>query len=367
MQFVDLKLQYEKYKKHIDKEIAEVIETTSFIKGPKVAELEEKLARFVGVKHCIGCASGTDALTISLMAKDIKKGDEVIVPDFTFIATAETVSQLGATPIFCDINPVTFNIKPQKIENCITDKTKGIIVVSMFGQVADLKEIKKISKEYNLWVIEDAAQSFGAKSNGRKSCSLTEIATTSFFPAKPFGCYGDGGAIFTDDAKLAEKIRIIANHGQKKRYVHSMIGINGRLDTIQAAVLLAKLPFLNQELKLRNRVVKTYIEHLKDEPRIVVPKVKEDFFSVWAQFTVRVKDRDRVRESLQKQGIPTAVHYPIPLHKQMAFCRVANNDNDYPESIKASKEVLSLPMHPFLEESEIKKVCDALKEAVNEK
>ncbi len=363
MKFVDLKKQYDLYKKDIDKQIAEVIETTSFIKGSKVAELEEKLADFVGIKHCIGAASGTDALTVALMALGVKAGDEVIVPDFTFIATAETVAQLGAVPIFCDVDKI-FNMDINKIESLISEKTKGMIAVSLFGQMADLQKIGSIARKNGIWFIEDAAQSFGAKQGGENSCSIADVSTTSFFPAKPFGAYGDGGAIFTNDDKLAKLICVIGNHGQSERYVHTHVGFNGRLDTLQAAVLLGKFPHLEEELALRNDVAQKYLAELEGCQNVHLPMVKHGNSSVWAQFTVLVDDRDKVREKLQKVGIPTAVHYPIPLHQQKAFQNFISNDKGFPNSIDFANRVISLPMHPFLEDDEIKKVCGALKEAV---
>jgi len=363
MKFVDLSKQYNLYKKEIDEQIGEVLETTSFIKGPKVAELEAKLADFVGIKHCIGAASGTDALTVALMALGVRAGDEVIVPDFTFIATAETVAQLGAVPVFCDVDE-SFNIDVAKIESLITAKTKGIIAVSLFGQMPDLRKIGDIAKKNDIWLIEDAAQSFGAKRGGDISCSVADVSTTSFFPAKPFGAYGDGGAIFTDDDELAKLLRVIGNHGQSQRYVHTHVGINGRLDTLQAAVLLGKFPHLEEELALRGEVAQKYLAELKGCEGVRLPMVESGNHSVWAQFTVMVDNREDVRAKMQTVNIPTAVHYPIPLHNQKAFQDFAGDDKNFPVSVEFASKVISLPMHPFLEDDEIKKVCEALKEAV---
>lgn len=361
MQFVDLHAQYAAYKKEIDNAIQEVLDSCKFIKGPQVQQLEEALAEYAGVKHAIGCASGTDALLIPMMAYNVQPGDEVIVPDFTFIATAEMVALWKAVPVFADISPDTYNIDPAAIESLVTEKTVGIIPVSLYGQCADLDEINAIAEKHGLWVIEDAAQSFGAKYKDRKSCSLTDVATTSFFPAKPLGCYGDGGAVFTNTDELAEKMRIILNHGQSQRYHHKYIGINGRLDTIQAAILLVKLKYFDEEIERRNEVADRYSKELSDYFK--TPCIKEENTSTYAQYTIEVKDRDTVRERLKQAGIPTAVHYPMPLHKQEAFFMVKKS-TDYPNTDFASDRVLSLPMHPFMSESDISHITDTLKRAV---
>jgi UDP-2-acetamido-2-deoxy-ribo-hexuluronate aminotransferase len=372
MQFVDLKKQYQRYKDEIRAEMDRVLESAAFIRGPVVTELEEKLASYTGVEHAIGCASGTDALLIALMAKGVGPGDEVIVPDFTFIATAETVALLGAVPVFTDVDPVTCNIDPERIRENITQNTRGIIAVSLYGQCADLDTINSIAVDKGLWVIEDGAQSFGAEYKGKKSCSLTEIATTSFFPAKPLGCYGDGGAVFTDDDDLAEIMRMILNHGQEKRYRHAVVGINGRLDSLQAAVLLVKLRYFDEELKARQRAADRYTELLKDV--IETPIVHEGRTSVWAQYTVRHSRRDEITAELKEREIPTAVHYPVPLHKQKAFADAENTprpsvgpgteaglDGSCPVTEKLCSEVFSLPMHPFLTEKEIGAVVGELR------
>ncbi|PID78402.1 MAG: aminotransferase DegT [Deltaproteobacteria bacterium] len=363
MKFVDLKKQYNNYKSEIDDAIKNVIENTAFINGPDVKELEKELAAFSGSSNAIGCSSGTDALVIPMMAFGIKPGDEVIVPAFTFIATAETVSFLGAKPVFADIDPVTFNIDPKEIERKITDKTKGIIPVSLYGQCADFDEINKIAKDHNLWVIEDGAQSFGAEYKNKKSCSLTNVGTTSFFPAKPLGCFGDGGAVFTDDNELASKMRMILNHGQEKRYRHKYIGINGRLDTIQAAVVRVKLKYFSDEIKLRNKAAQTYSTNLSDIAEI--PEILAHNRSTWAQYTIRVKKRDELQDFLKTKNIPTAVHYPVPLYRQEAFGNLKESPDNFPVSEKLSNEVMSLPMHPFLEKDDILYICSAVKEFYN--
>lgn len=353
MEFCDLKKQYRLYKEEIDNAIQEVVESAHFIKGPVLKRFEKNLADYTGVKHAIGCASGTDALILPFMAWGIGPGDEVIVPDFTFIATAEMVAFAGATPVFVDVDPLTYNMTPEAFKNAITEKTKAVIPVSIFGQMADLDEIIEIAHSKDIKVIEDGAQSFGATNKGRKSCSVADCSTTSFFPAKPLGCYGDGGAVFTNDDELAEKIRIILNHGQVKRYHHSVIGFNGRLDAIQAGILNVKLSHFDDEVKLRNKAADEYNKRLKDI--VITPCIKEENTSVWAQYTILVDDRDGLREYLASRSIPTAVHYPIPLSKQEAFSDIESVDN--PVTMDISGRVLSLPMHPFLTEEEIEIVC----------
>ena len=293
---------------------------------------------------------------------DVNPGDEVICPAFTFIATGTMISVLGAKPVFVDVDPVTFNLDPDKIEEKITNKTKGIIPVSLYGQCADFDRINAIAEKHGLWVLEDGAQSFGAEYKGKRSCSLTKMATTSFFPAKPLGCYGDGGAIFTSDNELAEKLKMIRNHGQEKRYLHKMIGYNGRIDTLQAAILLVKLKYFPTEIKERNRIAESYTNKLKGY--VDTPVVLPGNMSVWAQYTIRVKDRDALRKKLSEYDIPTAVHYPMPLPKQEAF-KYLRQGTDFPVSNKLSDTVMSLPMHPFLTEEEITFICDKIKEAVN--
>ncbi len=349
--FIDLHKQYLKYKDEIDCEIAEVLNSSIYIGGEKIALLEEKLAKFIGSKRAIVCSSGTDALLLSLMALDIKKGDEVITTPFTFIATAEVISLLGATPVFVDIDEKTYNIDPNKIEKKITKNTKALLPVSLYGQPADMDEINKIAKKYNLKVIEDGCQSFGATYKGQNSCNLSDIGCTSFFPSKPLGCYGDGGAIFTDDEELALKIKMLLNHGQNERYKHKYIGINGRLDAIQAAVLLVKLKYFPNEIKQRENIGKRYTTLLKDS-NVITPYIKNDRSSVYAQYSIRVKNREKIIKHLNKKGIPTAVHYPTPLHLQECFRYLGYKEGDFEVAEQISKEIMSLPMSPFLSKND---------------
>lgn len=346
--FIDLQGQYQKYKNEIDKEIHEVLDSSMYI-GGKVTELEKNLVDFLGCKHAIACSSGTDALLLALMALDIKAGDEVITTPFTFIATAEMIAFIGATPVFVDIDEKTYNIDASKIEEKITNKTKAIMPVSLFGQVADMDEINLIAKKYNIKVIEDAAQSFGAEYKGKKSCNLSDIGTTSFFPAKPLGCYGDGGAVFTNDDELASKMRIILNHGQTQRYLHSHIGINGRLDAMQAGVLNVKLKYFNEEIIKRQNIAEKYNNNLKN---VVIPIVEKDSKSVWAQYCIRVKDREDVLKKCSNKGVPTGVYYPIPLHLQEVFQYLGYKNGDFPITEKISNDIMALPMSAFLKDEE---------------
>lgn len=346
MEFIDLKSQYLRLKEQIDLGIQKVLEHGQYILGPEVSELEEKLATYTGAKHCITCANGTDALQIAQMALGIGVGDEVITPGFTYIATAETVALLGAKPIYVDVDPKTYNLDVTKLEAAITPKTKAIIPVSLYGQCADFDAINSIAKKYNIPVIEDAAQSFGASYKGRKSCNLSDIACTSFFPSKPLGCYGDGGAIFTNDDELAKVIRQIARHGQDRRYHHIRIGVNSRLDTLQAAILLPKLAILDEEIQARQKVAETYTQLLNDIGILTTPFVESHNQSAWAQYTIQVDNRAEVQEKLRLQGIPTAVHYPIPLNKQPA---VKDNSVILPVGDRIAERVMSLPMYPYIE------------------
>ena len=313
MQFVDLKTQYQNVKENVQRNIDKVLEHGQYIMGPEIAELENRLAVYVGVKYCVGVSSGTDALLISLMALDIGPGDEVITTPFSFIATAETIALLGAKPVYVDINEKTYNIAPELIEPAITNKTKAIMPVSLYGQCADFDAINSVAKKHNLPVIEDGCQSFGATYKGRKSCGLSTIGTTSFFPSKPLGCYGDGGALFTDNDALASIIMQIKNHGQDKRYHHARIGINGRIDTIQAAVLLAKMDIFEQEIAAREKIGKRYSDLLSDIT--TVPYIEAGNTSVYAQYTIQVDDRNDFIKKLNAEGVPTAVHYPIRRHQ----------------------------------------------------
>lgn len=357
MQFIDLSAQQERIKDQINTNIQKVLAHGQYILGPEVTELEEKLSAYCGAKYCITCANGTDALQIALMALGIGVGDEVITPGFTYIATAETVALLGAKPIYVDVDAKTYNLDVNQLENAITPKTKAIIPVSLYGQCADLDEINAIAAKYNLPVIEDAAQSFGASYKGRKSCNLTTIACTSFFPSKPLGCYGDGGAIFTNDEELAKIIRQVARHGQDRRYHHIRVGVNSRLDTLQAAILLPKLAILDDEINARQKVAETYIKLLNDVGINTVPFIKEGNVSAWAQYTIQVDNRSNVQEYLKSQSIPTAVHYPIPLNKQPA---VASNAV-LPVGDAIAERVLSIPMHSYMTLKQQAKIVNALK------
>lgn len=345
MQFIDLAAQQARIKDKIDANIQKVLAHGQYILGPEVTELEEKLAAFTGAKYCITCANGTDALQIAQMALGIGPGDEVITPGFTYIATAETVALLGAKPVYVDVCPSTYNLDPNKLEAAITPRTKAIIPVSLYGQCADFEAINVIAAKHGIAVIEDAAQSFGASYKGKKSCNLTTIACTSFFPSKPLGCYGDGGAIFTNDEELDKVIRQIARHGQDKRYHHIRVGVNSRLDTLQAAILLPKLDIFAEEIELRNQVAANYTRLLNEAGIYTTPHVEACNISAWAQYTITVKNREHMQKKLKNAGIPTAVHYPIPLNKQPA---VANATSELPVGNKVANEVLSLPMHPYL-------------------
>ncbi|WP_019673914.1 DegT/DnrJ/EryC1/StrS family aminotransferase [Psychrobacter lutiphocae] len=354
MQFIDLAAQQERIKDKLQANIQNVLAHGKYILGPEVYELEEKLAEYTGAKYCITCANGTDALQIALMSLGIRPGDEVITPGFTYIATAETVALLGATPVYVDIDATTYNLDPSLLEAAITSRTKAIIPVSLYGQCADFDTINEIAKKHNLPVIEDAAQSFGAIYKGKKSCNLSTIACTSFFPSKPLGCYGDGGAIFANDEELATVIRQIARHGQDRRYHHIRIGVNSRLDTLQAAILLPKLEILDDEMIARRRVAATYTKLLNEAGITTTPVIESHNESAWAQYTIQVDNRDQVQAKLKDQGIPTAVHYPIPLNKQPAVA----SDAKLPVGDAVAQKVMSLPMHPYLNESDIKLIIN---------
>ena len=361
MEFIDLKSQYQRLKQEIDAGIQRVLDHGQYILGPEVAELEEKLAAYAGSKYCISVANGTDALQIAQMALGIGPGDEVITPGFTYIATAETVALLGAKPVYVDVDTRTYNLDPALLESAITSRTKAIIPVSLYGQCADFDAINAIAARHGIPVIEDAAQSFGAGYKGRKSCNLSTIACASFFPSKPLGCYGDGGAIFTDDDELAKVMRQIARHGQDRRYHHVRVGVNSRLDTIQAAVLLPKLAIFDEEMALRQMVAQRYGVLLQQAGITTTPFVEAHNLSAWAQYTVRVPQREKVQESLKKAGVPTAVHYPIPLNKQPA---VADAGARLPVGDAVAQEVMSLPMSPNLSDADMHLVVDALSKAV---
>lgn len=356
IQFIDLKKQYQALKSTIDVRIQKVLGHGQYIMGPEVAELEQKLCDYTGAKHCVTVASGTEALLISLMAIGIKPGDEVITTSFTFVATAEVIVLLGAKPIFVDIEPDTCNIDTSKIEAAITPKTKAIMPVSLYGQPADMDEINEIANRHNLIVIEDAAQSFGAEYKSKKSCNLSTIGCTSFFPSKPLGCYGDGGAIFTNDDLIAQACREIRVHGQSKRYVHTRVGVGGRMDTLQCAVVLAKLERFEWEVAQRIKIGVRYNELFAGKLSVVTQR--PDRTSVFAQYTVFVQDRDVVQEKLKQLGIPTAVHYPIPLNEQPAYKHLCCPDCT-PIAHEIAKKVMSLPMSPDLTEVMLNQIVSA--------
>lgn len=371
--FINLRDQYLELKEELLSAIEHTLEHGQYIMGPEVADLEHELKLFTGSEHCITVASGTEALLMSLMAIGVREGDEVITTPFTFVATAEVVVLLGATPVFVDIDPDTCNIDPKLIEEKITSKTKAIIPVSLYGQPSDMDEINEIAHRHGLIVIEDAAQSFGATYKGKRSCNLSDVGCTSFFPSKPLGCYGDGGAIFTNDDDLADALREIRVHGQSERYVHTRVGVGGRMDTLQCAVVLKKLKRFGWEVQRRHELGDRYFRLLMEHQVAISPEEaqhklsgrlafltqKKDRAGVFAQFTVRVGNRDRVRASMEREGIPTAVHYPIPLNKQAAYEHFCCSDCT-PHANRMAEEVLSLPMSADLKEEDQDKVVKAL-------
>ncbi|GAB6192092.1 DegT/DnrJ/EryC1/StrS family aminotransferase [Desulfocastanea catecholica] len=378
MQFVDLKAQQERIRPQIDAAIKKVLHHGNYIMGPEVAELEERLARFAGVKHCISVASGTDALLMALMAYGVGPGDAVFTTPFTFVATGEVISLLGATPIFVDIDPQTFNIDPGLLEEAIINfnqrstindqplTPKGIIPVDLFGLSADYDVINAIARKHDLFVLEDAAQGFGGVYKGRQAGSLADVAATSFFPAKPLGCYGDGGAIFTDDDALADQLCSIRIHGKgTDKYNNVRIGINGRMDTIQAAILLPKLDIFPDELESRNRIAKKYTHLLQGVPGVKTPGIPDGYVSAWAQYSILVDNRDVLQKQLSAQKIPTAVYYPKPLHLQMAYADLGHSAGDFPVAENISGQILSLPMHPYLDEETLNIIVNHLEKIVS--
>lgn len=349
-EFIDLKAQYAALKDAIDARIARVLRHGRFIMGPEVHELEQRLAAYTGARHCVTVASGTDALVIALMALGIGPGDEVITPSFTFVATAEAIVLTGATPVFVDVEPDTCNIDARRLEQAVTARTRAIIPVSLYGQPADMTEINAIAARHGLAVIEDAAQSFGALYQGRKSCALSTIGCTSFYPSKPLGCYGDGGALFTSDDALAAAMREIREHGQSARYHHTRVGVNGRMDTLQCAIVLAKLDRFEHELGERIRLARRYDGLLAGlAPRVRPVAVRPDRTSVYAQYTLLSADRDWLRAALNARGVPTAIHYPVPLHRQPAY-REFGAHARAPVSESLAEQVISLPMYPDMTE-----------------
>lgn len=367
----DLKSQYHEYKDEINTAVQGVLESCQFIMGPQVHDFEQALGRYLGCQNVITCASGTDALLLALMGIDIKPGDEIITAPFTFIATAEVICLLGGKPVFVDIQEDTYNIDAAKIEEKITEKTRAVIPVSLYGQPADMDEINAIAERYSqqfdrkIYVIEDAAQSLGAEYKGRKSGNLSDIGCISFFPTKPLGCYGDGGALTVHDDLLAEKIKSLRVHGQTKRYYHKHIGINGRLDTLQAAILQVKLKYFDKELQQR-RAIADYYAKLLGDIGIQLPVVKSDRTSVYAQYSIRLQQREYISEFLKAKNIPTAVHYPRPLHLQECFSYLNHGVGDFPVSEKIATEIMSLPMSAFLTEIQQKYIANALQEVLGQ-
>ncbi|MBN2809905.1 MAG: DegT/DnrJ/EryC1/StrS family aminotransferase [Deltaproteobacteria bacterium] len=362
MQFVDLKAQYLAYQAEIDVAVKAVLNSTQFINGPQVEALEEGLADFVGVKHAVACASGTDALQMALMVLGIGPGDEVITTPFTFIATAETIVLTGARPVFVDIEEQTYNLDPAALEAAVSPATRAIIAVDLYGHPAAYPEIEKVAARHGLKLIEDAAQALGGARLGRNCGSFGDLAATSFFPSKPLGCYGDGGMLFTAEAEFAEKLRSLRNHGQKQRYYHEMIGCNSRLDTLQAAILLAKLPYFPEEISRRINIASRYSQALSEH--FITPTVADGCVSVFAQYSLRSARRDEVVAALAAAGIPSAVHYPIPLHLQPAFADLGYRAGDFPVAEKIATEIFSLPMHPFLTVAEQDRIIAVLLKAL---
>ena len=372
MEFINLKKQFKIIENKINSNISKVLNHGKYIMGPEINELESKLAEYVNVKHAISCSSGTDALLLPLMAKGIGPGDAVITVSFTFVSTAEVISLLGATPIFTDINGCSFNMSSSKINDSIEFakknnlNPKAIIPVDLFGQPANYDKINEIAKSHDMWVLEDLAQGFGSSQNGKKSGSLTLCGATSFFPAKPLGCYGDGGAIFTNDDELADVIKSIRVHGKgSDKYDNVRIGVNGRLDTIQAAILLAKLEIFDDEIKSRNQIAKMYNKHLSEV--LITPYVRPNNISAWAQYSVLAKnerEREIIQAYLKDNGVPTAIYYPTPLHKQTAYKYLGQSGRGLNISEEVSKRIFSLPMHPYIDEKSILKITNLIKKVL---
>ncbi|MDO9265103.1 MAG: DegT/DnrJ/EryC1/StrS family aminotransferase [Desulfosalsimonadaceae bacterium] len=360
MEFIDLKSQQRRIRDRIETRIKAVLDHGAYIMGPEIKELEAKLADYTEVKHCITCASGTDALLMALMALGINPGDEVITVPYTWISTAEVIALLRAKPVFIDIQPDTFNMDPSKLESAITPRTKAIMPVGIYGQCADMTRINAIAAKHNIPVIEDGAQSFGATHHGKKSCNLSLMGCTSFFPSKPLGCYGDGGAIFTPDDALADKLRQIRIHGQKVKHQHPLVGINGRLDTIQAAILLEKFTLFPEECDLRAEIADRYNALLADIPGIQPPVVAANNTSVYAQYTILADDREAQTSTLKSKDIPSVAYYTAPLHLQGAFADLGYKPGDFPVSEDVAVRCLSLPMSPYLTKQDQEKVAEAM-------
>ena len=376
MEFRDLKKQYEVLKPQIDAAIADVVTSSHFISGPQVAALEKKLAAYVGVKHCITCGNGTDALTLALMAWNVGAGDAVFVPDFTFFSSGECPAYEGATPIFVDVDPHTYNMDPDKLQQAIEQvrsegnlTPKAVVAVDLFGQTADYDRILPLCKQYGLLLLEDGAQGFGGSLHGKRACSFGDIGTTSFFPAKPLGCYGDGGAIFTDNDEWAALIRSLAVHGKsgQDKYNNIRLGMNSRLDTLQAAVLDVKFEaFRTHELEDVNRAAAWYTETLQGSG-LVLPEVRPGFVSSWAQYTVQLPqgtDRAAVQAELKEKGIPSMVYYAKPMHHQGAFANTRSAQADCPVTERLCETVLSLPVHPYMSEQQVREISDAVRNAL---
>ncbi len=362
MQYIDLKSRHQLIGDKINARIQKVMEHGQFILGPEVREVEEKLAQYTSTKHCVTVSSGTDSLLIALMALGIGAGDEVITVPYTWISTAEVISLLGAKPVFVDIRPDTWNMDESLLEADITDKTKAIITVSIYGQCPDMDVINEIAKKYNLPVIEDAAQSFGATYKGQKSCNLSTIGSTSFFPSKPLGCYGDGGALFTNNDELAEKFRWIRVHGQERKHHHPILGINGRMDTIQAAILLEILELFPDEVQKRENLGQTYSEGLAHLGGLETPSIGEHNTSVYAQYTILSEQREQIKQSLKEKEIPSVSYYSVPLHLQPVFKNLGHQAANFPVAEQVANQCLSLPMSPYLKKSEQNEVIDSILE-----
>ena len=360
MQFINLKTRQQLIGDKINARIRKVMDHGQFILGPEVLELEKKLSEYIGSKHCVTVSSGTDSLLISLMALGIGKGDEVITVPYTWISTAEVISLLGAKPVFVDIRPDTWNMDETQVEAVVTEKTKAIMPVSIYGQCSDMDEINRIAKKYDLPVIEDAAQSFGASYKGKKSCNLSTIGSTSFFPSKPLGCYGDGGALFTNDDDLADKFRWIRVHGQQQKHHHPILGINGRMDTLQAAILLEIFELFPEEVEKRNQIGEYYSSQLNKIDYLQIPVIGEGNTSVYAQYTILGKERKRIQMALESADIPSVSYYSVPLHLQPVFKELEQNVGDFPVTEKVANRCLSLPMSPYLTNEEQEKVIQAI-------
>jgi UDP-2-acetamido-2-deoxy-ribo-hexuluronate aminotransferase len=372
IQMVDLRSQYEKIKNEIDSAIHAVIESSAFINGPEVKNFQQDLEKYLGVKHVIPCANGTDALQVSMMALGLKPGDEVIAPSFTFVATTEVIALLGLTPVLVDVDPGTFNIDPKAIEKAITPKTKAIVPVHLFGQCVDMDAIMEIAAKHKLFVIEDTAQAIGADyimkdGSKKKAGTIGHVGCTSFFPSKNLGCYGDGGAIFTNNDKLAEELRVVVNHGMKVRYYHDSIGVNSRLDSIQAAILRVKLKHLDEYAAARNKAADYYDNAFKSNPKLKTPARFKKSNHVFHQYTLVTNgfDRNKLPEFLQEKGIPAMIYYPVPMHMQKAYQDPRYKESDFPVSESLAKSVVSLPMHTELDEEQLKFITTSVLEFVN--